>query len=311
MEILWKILDLALFASTLRIATPILLASLGGVMSERSGVINIGLEGMMLMGAFAAAVCSYFLGPWPGLLLGVFVGGLLGLLHAFMSVTVKANQIISATAINILAVGLPNIIVPVIWPGHSAITPVVPVVKNWRLPVIADIPGLGKIIGEQNPVVYIALILVPVIHFLLFKTRLGLRIRSVGEHPRAADTLGVNVSRMRYVAVITSGTLAGLGGAFLSICYQSQFSSAMTAGRGFIGLAAMIFGRWKPIGAFIACLIFGFADAFQAAAQSAGVPIPPDLLLALPYVLTLIALVGLAGKKAVSPAANGKPYLKG
>jgi simple sugar transport system permease protein len=311
MEILGKILNLALFASTLRIATPILLAALGGVMSERSGVINIGLEGMMLMGAFAAAACSYFLGPWPGLLLGIFVGGLMGLLHAFMSVTVKANQIVSATAINILAVGLPNIIVPVIWPGHFAITPVVPVVKNWRLPVIADIPGLGKIIGEQNPVVYIALILVPVIHFLLFKTRLGLRIRSVGEHPRAADTLGVNVSRMRYIAVITSGTLAGLGGAFLSICYQSQFSSAMTAGRGFIGLAAMIFGRWKPIGAFIACLIFGFADAFQAAAQSAGVPIPPDLLLALPYVLTLIALIGLAGKKAVSPAANGKPYLKG
>lgn len=311
MEILRKILNLALFASALRIATPILLASLGGVMSERSGVINIGLEGMMLMGAFAAAVFSYFLGPWPGLLLGVFVGGLMGLLHAFMSVTVKANQIISATAINILAVGLPNIIVPVIWPGHFAITPVVPVVKNWRLPLIADIPGIGEIIGEQNPVVYIALILVPVIHFLLFKTRLGLRIRSVGEHPRAADTLGVNVSRMRYIAVISSGTLAGLGGAFLSICYQSQFSSAMTAGRGFIGLAAMIFGRWKPIGAFIACLIFGFADAFQAAAQSAGVPIPPDLLLALPYVLTLIALVGLAGKKAVSPAASGKPYLKG
>ena len=280
-------------------------------MSERSGVINIGLEGMMLMGAFAAAVFSYFLGPWPGVLLGVFVGGLMGLLHAFMSVTVKANQIISATAINILAVGLPNILVPVIWPGHFAITPVVPVVKDLRIPVIAGIPGIGKIIGEQNPVVYIAIILVPVIHFLLFKTRLGLRIRSVGEHPRAADTMGVNVSRMRYIAVILSGALAGLGGAFLSICYQSQFSSAMTAGRGFIGLAAMIFGRWKPIGAFIACLIFGFADAFQAAAQSAGVPIPPDLLLALPYVLTLVALIGLAGKKAVSPAASGKPYLKG
>ena len=311
MEILAKILDLALFASTLRIATPILLAALGGVMSERSGVINIGLEGMMLMGAFAAAVFSYFLGPWPGVLLGVFVGGLMGLLHAFMSVTVKANQIISATAINILAVGLPNILVPVIWPGHFAITPVVPVVKDLRIPVIAGIPGIGKIIGEQNPVVYIAIILVPVIHFLLFKTRLGLRIRSVGEHPRAADTMGVNVSRMRYIAVILSGALAGLGGAFLSICYQSQFSSAMTAGRGFIGLAAMIFGRWKPIGAFIACLIFGFADAFQAAAQSAGVPIPPDLLLALPYVLTLVALIGLAGKKAVSPAASGKPYLKG
>ncbi len=311
MEILAKILRVAILASTLRIATPVLLASLGGVMSERSGVINIGLEGMMLMGAFAAAAGSFFLGPWTGLLLGVLIGGLMGLLHAFMSVTVKANQIISATAINILAVGLPNIIVPMLWPGHFAMTPVVPVIKDIRLPFIASTPVIGDIIGHQNPVVYVAFLLVPIIHYLLFRTRLGLRIRAVGEHPRAADTLGINVYKMRYIAVICSGLLAGLGGAFLSIAYQSQFSKAMTAGRGFIGLAAMIFGRWRPAGALIACLIFGFADAFQAAAQSAGVPIPPDLLLALPYVLTLIALVGLVGKKAISPAASGKPYIKG
>ncbi len=309
MELLSKLFNLIIVASTLRIATPILLASLGGVMSERSGVINIGLEGMMLMGAFAAAAGSYFLGPWPGLLFGVLVGGLMGLVHAFMSVTVRANQIISATAINILAVGLPNILVPIIWPGHFAMTPVVPVINDINIPIIENIPVIGPVIGHQNPIVYIAFILVPVIHFVLFKTRLGLRIRSVGEHPRAADTLGVNVYRMRYIAVTTSGLLAGLGGAFLSIAYQSQFSMAMTAGRGFIGLAAMIFGRWKPFGALIACLIFGFADAFQAAAQAAGVPVPPDLFLALPYVLTLVALVGLAGKTAVSPAANGKPYV--
>ena len=309
MELLSKLFNLIIVASTLRIATPILLASLGGVMSERSGVLNIGLEGMMLMGAFAAAAGSYFLGPWPGLLFGVLVGGLMGLVHAFMSVTVRANQIISATAINILAVGLPNILVPIIWPGHFAMTPVVPVINDINIPIIENIPVIGPVIGHQNPIVYIAFILVPVIHFVLFKTRLGLRIRSVGEHPRAADTLGVNVYRMRYIAVTTSGLLAGLGGAFLSIAYQSQFSMAMTAGRGFIGLAAMIFGRWKPFGALIACLIFGFADAFQAAAQAAGVPVPPDLFLALPYVLTLVALVGLAGKTAVSPAANGKPYV--
>ena len=311
MEMLEKIFNIAIFASTLRIATPILLASLGGVMSERSGVINIGLEGMMLMGAFGAAVGSYFYGPWTGILIGIAIGGLMGLLHAFMSVTVKANQIISATAINIFAVGFPNIMVPIIWPGYHAITPVVPVIKDIRLPLIADLPVIGTIIGNQNPIVYIALILVPIINYFLFRTPLGLRIRSVGEHPKAADTLGINVAKMRYIAVISSGFLAGLGGAFLSIAYQSQFSRAMTQGRGFIGLAAMIFGRWKPVGAFIACLLFGFADALQASAQSAGVPIPPELLLAAPYVLTLIALVGLIGKRAVGPAANGKPYEKG
>lgn len=306
-----KVFNIAIFASTLRIATPILLASLGGVMSERSGVINIGLEGMMLMGAFGAAVGSYFYGPWTGILIGIAIGGLMGLIHAFMSVTVKANQIISATAINIFAVGFPNIMVPIIWPGYHAITPVVPVIKDIRLPLIADLPVIGTIIGNQNPIVYIALILVPIINYFLFRTPLGLRIRSVGEHPKAADTLGINVVKMRYIAVISSGFLAGLGGAFLSIAYQSQFSRAMTQGRGFIGLAAMIFGRWKPVGAFIACLLFGFADALQASAQSAGVPIPPELLLAAPYVLTLIALVGLIGKRAVGPAANGKPYEKG
>lgn len=311
MEMLEKVFNIAIFASTLRIATPILLASLGGVMSERSGVINIGLEGMMLMGAFGAAVGSYFYGPWTGILIGIAIGGLMGLIHAFMSVTVKANQIISATAINIFAVGFPNIMVPIIWPGYHAITPVVPVIKDIRLPLIADLPVIGTIIGNQNPIVYIALILVPIINYFLFRTPLGLRIRSVGEHPKAADTLGINVVKMRYIAVISSGFLAGLGGAFLSIAYQSQFSRAMTQGRGFIGLAAMIFGRWKPVGAFIACLLFGFADALQASAQSAGVPIPPELLLAAPYVLTLVALVGLIGKRAVGPAANGKPYEKG
>ncbi len=310
MDLLVKLFNLSVFASTLRIATPLILAALGGCMSERSGVINIGLEGMMLMGAFTAVVGSFFLGPWVGLLMGICAGGLMGLLHAFMSVTIGANQIISATAINIMAVGIPNILVPVIWPGHYGISPTVPVIPEVSVPVLVDIPVIGRILGHHNPVVYLALLLVPVIHFLLFKTRLGLRIRSVGEHPRAADTLGVNVYRMRYIAVTISGLLAGLGGSFLSICYQSQFSASMTAGRGFIGLAAMIFGRWSPVGALLACLLFGFADAFQAGAQAAGVPVPPDLMLAFPYVLTLIALVGLLGKTALSPAANGKFYQK-
>ncbi len=311
MELFVKLFSLAVFASTLRIATPLILAALGGCMSERAGVLNIGLEGMMLMGAFAAVVGSWFLGPWPGLLIGIIAGGVMGLVHAFMSITVGANQVISSTAINIMGVGIPNILIPVIWPNHFGISPTVPVIAEVKLPLISSIPVIGKIIGQQNPLVYIVLLLVPAIHFMLFKTRLGLRIRSVGEHPRAADTLGVNVYKMRYIAVTMSGLLAGLGGAFLSICYQSQFSSAMTAGRGFIGLAAMIFGRWTPKGALLACLLFGFADAFQASAQAAGIPIPPEIMLSFPYVLTLIALVGLLGKTAIGPAATGKIYRKG
>jgi len=303
-------LSLAMLASTLRIATPIIYAALGSVMSERGGVINIGIEGTMLLACFTAVVGAYYWSPWVGVLIAMATGGLMALIHAYLSVTIKTNQIISATAINIFAVGLPNLVVPIIWKGHHAVSPVVPRIPDVRLPIIANLPIVGPVLGHQNPLVYVALILVPVLHFILFKTRFGLRLRAVGEHPRAADTVGVNVARMRYIGVISGGILAGMGGAFLSIGYMSQYSAAMTQGRGFMGLAAMIFGNWKPAGALLACLIFGFADAFQAAAQSARVlPISPRLLLSLPYIMTLIALAGLVGK-SIPPAADGKPYEK-
>jgi len=303
-------LSLAMLASTLRIATPIIYAALGSVMSERGGVINIGIEGTMLLACFTAVVGAYYWSPWVGVLIAMATGGLMALIHAYLSVTIKTNQIISATAINIFAVGLPNLVVPIIWKGHHAVSPVVPRIPDVRLPIIANLPIVGPVLGHQNPLVYVALILVPVLHFVLFKTRFGLRLRAVGEHPRAADTVGVNVARMRYIGVISGGILAGMGGAFLSIGYMSQYSAAMTQGRGFMGLAAMIFGNWKPAGALLACLIFGFADAFQAAAQSARVlPISPRLLLSLPYIMTLIALAGLVGK-SIPPAADGKPYEK-
>lgn len=306
---LHDILNLVLLSSTLRIATPLILASLGGVVAERSGVTNIGLEGMMLLGAFLAVVGSFYAGPWVGVACALGGGMLAGLIHGFMSITVKANQIISGTAINILAVGLPNILIPVIWPEHFATTPVVETLPCIQLDAIGKLPVVGPILNAQSPIMYVAFLMVPFLHVMLYKTRFGLRLRALGEHPKAADTLGVHVVRIRYIAMLISGSLAGLGGAFLSIAYQSQFSMAMTAGRGFIGMAAMIFGRWKPVGALVACLLFGFADAFQAAAQSAGVPIPPDLFLAFPYVLTLIALVSLAGKRSGGPAAAGKPYI--
>lgn len=310
MEAWSKVLNLALLGATLKIATPLIFAALAAVMSERGGVVNIGIEGTMLLSCLAAVAGSYFGGPWVGLLLAVVTGGLLGLLHAYLSVSVKVNQIVSATAINIAALGFPRLIIPVIWPGHYADSEPVPALPELRLPFIADLPVVGPVLGEHNPLTYLALILVPALSILLFSTRFGLRLRAVGEHPRAADTVGVNVARMRYSGVIISGLLAGLGGAFLTIGKVPQFTVSMVGGRGFMGLAATVFGNWKPVGALWACLIFALADAFQTAAQPAGVlPVPRELLQSLPYILTLVVLAGLVGK-TVAPAADGKPYEK-
>lgn len=302
-------ISITLLAAAVRSSTPILYAALGGIFSERSGVLNIALEGTMLISAFTAVVGSYFTGnPWIGVLFGVAGGLLASLIHAFMSINLRADQAIVGTGINILAVGLPNFLLLKIW-GRQGISPVVPRIGEIRIPILADIPLIGPILGQHSPLVYLALILVPVSWFILFRTRYGLRLRSVGENPRAAETVGINVFLMRYSGVIISGLLASLGGAFLSVSYLAQFVNLMTAGRGFIGLAAMIFGRWNPFGALFACVLFGFADALQAAAQAAGVPIAPQFLLALPYVLTIVALIGAMGR-ATPPAFIGKPYEK-
>jgi simple sugar transport system permease protein len=298
-----------LLAAAIRSAAPILYAALGGIFSERSGVLNIGLEGMMLISAFSAAVGSYFSGnPWIGVLVGVLSGLLTGFIHAFMCINMRADQAIVGTGINIIGVGLPNFLLLKIW-GQQGITPIVPSIGDWRIPILADIPVIGPIIGQHSPLVYLSLILVPVSWFLLFRMPFGLRLRSVGEQPHAAETVGISVYRMRYYGVLFSGVLAALGGAYLSVSYLSQFVTVMTAGRGFIGLAAMIFGRWNPFGALFACLLFGFADGLQAAAQAANVPIAPQFLLALPYVLTIVALVGAMGR-ATPPAYVAKPYEK-
>jgi len=304
-----QVLGITLFTATLRSATPILYPALAGIFSERSGVLNIGLEGMMLISAFAAVIGSYYTGnPWIGVLYAMAAGLLTGLIHAFMCVTMRADQAIVGTGINILGVGLPSFLLLKLF-GSQGISPIVHRLPKWRVPFIADLPVIGSILGEQSPLVYIALIMVPVSWFLLFKTPFGLRLRSVGENPSAAESVGVNVYLMRYSAVLISGVLASLGGAFLSISYLAQFIRLMTAGRGFIGLAAMIFGRWDPWGALVACLIFGFADALQAAAQAANVPIAPQFLLALPYVLSIITLIGAMGR-ANPPAYVAKPYEK-
>jgi len=304
-----QLLSLALFSATIRSLTPILFPALAGIFSERSGVLNIGLEGMMLISAFAAVVGSYYSeNAWVGVLSAIGAGLLTSLIHAFMCITLKADQAIVGTGINILGIGLPGYLLLKIF-GSQGISPIVTRLPKWRIPVLADLPILGPVLGEHSPLAYIALIMVPVSWFVLFRTPFGLRLRAVGENPSAADSVGVNVYLMRYIAVMISGVLAALGGAFLSISYLAQYTRMMTAGRGFIGLAAMIFGRWNPWGALLACLIFGFADALQATAQAANVNIPPQFLLALPYILSIVTLIGAMGR-ANPPKFVAKPYEK-
>jgi simple sugar transport system permease protein len=298
----------ALFASMLRFATPLIFGALGGMFSERSGVVNVGLEGMMLMGAFFGIMGADKLDSWfLGLLVGIASGGAMALLHAIWSVHLRADQIISGFAINFLALGLTGYLFIDIY-GQEGTPTDIPSIPNVRLSFLDGVPFFGDIFGNLNLMIWIALILIPLSWFVLFKTPLGLRIRAVGEHPRAADTVGIDVYRIRYGAVIASGMLAAAGGAYLSIGFVNSFNENMTAGRGFIALAAVIFGNWRPFGAAAACLLFGFSSALAQRlpeySDSAAV-----LFQALPYVLTLIAVAGVIGR-SIPPAADGRPYQK-
>lgn len=298
----------ALFAAMLRYATPLLFAALGGVISERSGVINIGLEGMMLMGCFFGIYGADVLGSWVlGLLVAMVAGGLLALVHAVFSIHLRANQIVSGTGINFLALGITGYFFTQHY-GPNGTPSSLSRVPSVKLPLIQHAGFFGAAIGDTNLMTWIALALVPAITFFLFRTTWGLRLRSVGEKPRAADTVGLPVLRIRYVAVVTSGVLAALGGAYLSVAFVGSFSNNMTEGRGFIALAAMIFGKWKPWGALWATLLFGFASAL-ADRLSQPNPTLGTLFEALPYVLTLIAVAGVIGRSR-APASDGIPYVR-
>jgi simple sugar transport system permease protein len=302
-----NIVTAGLFASTLRFATPLVLGGLGGVLSERSGVTNIAIEGMMLMGCFWGFWASTETLSWPvGLLAAMFAGGLSALIHAFFSIHLGGNQIISGTAINILALGVTS------FANRSLIgssgTPHVDRIPTLHLPGVADIPFLGKIIGDLNLMVWVMFALVVLTWIFLTRTPWGLRMRAVGEHPRAADTVGIKVYRLRYIAVVASGVLAGMAGAFLSFGFGSSFNENMTNGRGFIALAAVVFGNWRPFGVLWAALLFGFASALGNVLQTAA-GVNATLVNVLPYVFTLVALVGLVGKSR-PPAAVGRPYQK-
>jgi ABC-type uncharacterized transport system permease subunit len=310
-QVLYRVLTSAdLWQAALVFGTLYLLPALGGLMSERSGVVNIAMEGMMLTGAYAAvATAEATKSLWVGVIGAMIAGGLMALIHAVVSINFKANQIVSGIAINIFALGLTNYLVFIQTQGQGL--PSLP--GALRLPTIswgplASIPFLGQVLFQQNIIFYVALLILAGIQFLLFRTNIGLRIRAVGEHPQAADTAGVNVRLVRYLCVISSGVLSGLGGAFLSLGIAGIFSSNITAGAGFIALAAVIFGKYTVLGTAGACLLFGLGNGLAVRMQDTG--ISPYLLGTIPYILTLIALVGLVGR-TTPPAADGIPYEPG
>ena len=294
-----------LVASTLRFATPLAYAAMGGIFCERSGIVNIGLEGMMLMGAFFAVWGSIWSGSWVvGVLTAMIAGGLLALIHGVFSIHLRADQIVSGFAINLLALGLTGYLYSSIYPDGT------PTEKVDRVPSLEEAFGfLSWVPGADLSLLVWTMFLVVILSFVvLFKTPIGLRIRSVGEHPRAADTVGISVYGVRYAAVVTSGVLAALGGAFLSIGFTGRFAENMTSGRGYIALAAVIFGKWRPGWAFVATLLFGFGFALAIPLQREA-DISSNLISTLPYVLTLIAVAGIIGR-SIPPAAVGRPYIK-
>jgi general nucleoside transport system permease protein len=304
---------IGILSATLQLATPILLGALSGVLCERSAVINIAIEGMMLGSAFAAVFFANVTGNiMVGLFAGLAVGALLAAWHAVMSIQFKMDQIISGTVINIFATGLTNFLNQRVMQEYQNLNnqATFPVISQ-VFPDLGKIPIIGPLLFDQSPLVWVALILLVVIQFALFHTRWGLRTRAVGEHPQAADTLGINVYRMRYLNVILGGVVAGLGGAYYTLGSVGRFDKQMTNGHGFIALAAMIFGNWTPVGSFASSLIFGFADALQVKLQIliGQVNIPSDFLLMLPYIVTIVALAGVVGR-VIPPAADGQPYEK-
>lgn len=315
---------ISVLASTIRLTVPILLCCLGGLYSERSGVFDIGIEGKMLFAAFSAgAVASATGSPWAGLLAAIATGILFSLLHGYASITQRGNQIVSGVAINFLAAGLTTLLGKA-WYSQGGKTPQLEPAARFQplnLPFaesLKDAPILGPIysdlISGHNILVYIAFGAVPLTWWLVFRTRFGLRLRAVGENPAAVDTAGISVTRLRYCGVIICGIFAGLAGSYLAIAQSANFSPNMSAGRGFIALAALIFAKWNPVGALGACLLFGFLEAVAIPLQGAKIPglgwdVPVQLITASPYILTVILLAGFIGK-AIPPKAGGVAYVK-
>jgi len=293
--------------TSLRLSVPIVFAALGGVLAERSGVFNIGLEGMMLAGAFGAAVGAFFFGgPFGGLVVGGLAGMMAALILAVLGVTMRVNQIVTGISINLLVLGVTSFLSRVVF-GAQANTLNLVGFKPLAIPVLVTIPVAGPVLFGQDLLVYLMYVTVPLMMWLMFATPWGLNIRAVGENPAAADMAGISVNRVRYLCVLGSGLLAGMGGSFLVLSQVFLFSENMSAGKGFIALAAVILGRWHPVGALLACLLFGLFDALQLRLQFLNPEVPHEIFLALPYVVSILALVGLVGKPT-APGAVGIHY---
>ncbi|MFP1630402.1 ABC transporter permease [Zhengella sp. ZM62] len=320
----WQLyLGLNVLDSTIRISAPLLLACLAGLYSERSGVFDIGLEGKMLAGAFAgAAAATAFGSAWIGLVFAILVSVFFALIHGFASITARGNQIVSGVAINFIAAG-GAVILGQAWFRQGGRTPSLVGEERfaaWTLPFadsLAGVPVLGplyrELVSGHYLLVYVAFLMVPVTWWVLFRTRFGLRLRAVGENPAAVDTAGISVTFLRYRAVMITGVLCGLSGAYLSVAQNAGFVKDMTAGKGFIALAALIFAKWRPVNAMFACLLFGYLEALGISLQGKPLPlvgaVPVQFMQALPYVLTVILLAGFIGK-AIPPRAGGVPYVK-
>ena len=294
--------------STVVRAVPIALGGLAGVLSERVAVVNIGIEGMLLSGAFTGAVVGSLFGGVIGIVGAMLVGGLFGFILGALVITYRVDQIIAGVAINLFVLGMTSYVSSQVLTEYRDLNNA-PVFRAWSIPFLSDIPVIGPVLFQQNIFVYGAFIMVMIATYYLFHTRSGLRARAVGEHPEAADTLGINVYKVRYINVTIGGMVAGFGGAWFTLGSVGRFDEGMTGGRGFIGLAAMIFGRWHPVGALLAALVFGFADSLQQKLAILQTPIPSEFLAMAPYIATIVLVAGLIGR-ARPPAADGKPYIK-
>ncbi|MDK2866944.1 MAG: ral nucleoside transport system permease protein [Clostridiales bacterium] len=306
------VIFIALLASALRLATPLIFSALGGIFSERSGVVNIAIEGIMINGAFFAILVTKFTdSPWLGVLAAMVAGALTALLLAVLAIHLRGNQVVAGVAINLFATSITAFLLEMVWKRSGQTDAVAHALTGNPLTFLEKIPVLGELFAGLTPFVYLAFVAVAITYYVIYKTPFGLRIRAVGEHPRAADTVGINVYKIRYICVMISGVLAGISGASLSLGTVSLFREGMTSGKGFIAIAAMIFGKWHPIGAMLASLFFGFAEAVQIQASSLGINnIPSEFLQTLPYIATILVLSGFIGR-AVAPKADGIPYEKG
>lgn len=296
-------------SASIRLTIPVLLAAIGDLYCERAGVLNIGLEGMMLTGAFASFATAVFTSnPYKGLLVAIVVGLLFGLVHAFLTVSLGCNQVVTALGENMFAMGITATLNPIFFNVSSKLTKC-PVLPNIAIPGLKELGEIGEVFFNQNILYYLAVIMVPLTYVLFYHTTAGLKIRSVGEHPKAADTLGINVIAVRYFTVVLSGVFASLGGAAMTVGNLSFFQDGMTAGRGFIAFAAVVFGRYSPIGVFTGSVLFGLMDALQLRLQAVGFAVSYYMFLMIPYIVTILALIFFGGKSFV-PKAQGVFYIR-